>query len=497
MRGFVETAIDVDAEREESPLALRLDDGDGPFRILIVGNFSGRKHHRDGNRPMLVDPDTLDDVIAALKPSVTVALEGAEQAQVPIEFHSLDDFHPDSLYQKLPLFRALHSAKERLASAKWKPSAEPAVEAPKPAPATLPPPPAEGNLLDAILSQQSAPTPPAENGSSHSKILSDREWSRMIDRIVAPHVSPVQDPRQLQAVKAVNEEIGQKMRAILHDPGFQKVEAAWRAVDFLLRRIETGTELSLHVLDFSYEDFLKDAAPSGELESSHLYKLLVQDGRGTIGSRRWSLVAGLYQVGPHAGELQALSRVASLAQKARAPFLAGGMPQFVGAGSFEKQNDPRQWKEKMEDVAAGLWRDLRHNPESQWLGLAMPRFLLRLPYGKNTSSVDEFDFEELPGVPAHGDYLWGNPSVACACALVTGSLEMTRMPFHTYKVDGEAEMTPCAEMWFTDRAVDRFVSAGVMGLASVKNSDSVRLLRLQSVNADNPKLGAAGEAASE
>ncbi len=494
MRGFVETSFDVDAEREERPSALRFDDGDGPFRILILGNFSGRKHHRGEaakvNRPQLIDPDELDDVIAGMKPSVTVALEGAEKVHVPIEFHSLEDFHPDSLYQKLPLFRALHSAKERLASARYKASAEPAA-APKKAEAP-PPPPIEGNLLDAILSQQGPATAPAvDNGSAVPHNLSDREWSRVIDRIVSPHLSPKEDPRQLQAVKAVNEEIGQKMRAILHDPGFQKVEAAWRAVDFLLRRLETGTELSMHVLDFSFEDFLKDAAPSDEIENSQLYKLLVQQAGGTIGSRRWNLIVGLYQISPLTGELQALSRIATLAQKAQAPFLAAGAPQFVGAKLFEKQSDPRQWKEKMDDAAAGLWRDLRHNPESTWVGLAMPRFLLRLPYGKNTSSVDEFDFEELPGQPAHGDYLWGNPAIACACALVTGSLELGRMPFHTYKQDGEAEMTPCAEMWFTDRAVERFVSSGVMGLASIKNSDSIRLLRLQSINADSPKLGPA------
>jgi type VI secretion system protein ImpC len=311
----------------------------------------------------------------------------------------------------------------------------------------------------------------------------------MIDRIVSPHVSPVQDPRQLQAVKKVDEEIAGRMRAILHDPGFQKVEAAWRAVDFLLRRIETGTQLSLHVLDFSYEDYLLDAAPTGELESSYLYKLLVPEA-GALGSRRWSLIVGLYQVSPHAGELQALTRIAALASLAGAPFLAGAAPQFVDAPDFDTHPDPHEWKDKMEDVAAGLWRDLRHNPESQWIGLAMPRFLLRLPYGKNTSSVDEFEFEEMPGLPAHGDYLWGNPSVACACALVTGSLELSGMPVHTYKLDGEAEMKPCAEMWFTDRAVDRFLKAGLMGLASIKNSDAIRVLRLQSINADNPKLSA-------
>lgn len=493
MRGFVETSIDVDAGSEEQSSALLLEDGDGPFRVLILGNFSGRKHHggesREAHRPLLVDPDTIDDVIAAIKPSVTVALSGPEQAHVPIEFRSLDDFHPDSLYRKLPLFRALDSAKQKLANARWKPSAEPmeSTKASEPAPAS--PPVEGGNLLDAILSQQSsAPPPPAENGSSQWKSLSDREWNRMIDRIVSPHVSPVQDPRQLQAVKAVDEEIAQKMRAILHDPGFQKVEAAWRALDFLLRRVETSTELSLHVVDFSYEDFLKDAA--------HLHKLLVQDAKGTIGGKRWGLVVGLYQISPSQRELQALAKIASLASQARAPFLAGGAPLFVGAGAFEKQADPRQWKEKMEEASAGLWRDLRHNPESQWIGLAMPRFLLRLPYGKNTSSVDEFDFEELPGTPQHSDYLWGHAPVACACAMITGSLELTRMPAHTYQADGEAEMTPCAEMWFTDRAVERFVSSGVMGLASIKNSDSIRVLRLQSVNADNPKLGAAAESSS-
>jgi predicted component of type VI protein secretion system len=119
-----------------------------------------------------------------------------------------------------------------------------------------------------------------------------------------------------------------------------------------------------------------------------------------------------------------------------------------------------------------------------------------MPYGKNTSSVDEFDFEELRGHPTYSDYLWGNPSVACACAMTTGALELTGMPVYTYNVDGETEMTPCAEMWFTDRAVDRFVSAGVMGLASIKNSDSIRVLRLQSINADNPKLGGADEASA-
>jgi type VI secretion system protein ImpC len=488
MRGFVETTIDVDAETAERSSAYEIDERDEPFRILILGNFSGRKNHRgeprQANRSMLVDPDTFDDVIAGLAPSVHVPLGGPEQATLPIEFHSLEDFHPDSLYRRLPLFQALQSAKERLASARWRPSAEP------PAAPPVAPAPIEGSLLDAILSQQSpAPAPAVDNGSSHPKNLSDREWNLMIDRIVSPHVSPVQDPRQLQAVKKVDEEIAERMRVILHDPGFQKVEAAWRAVDFLLRRIETGTQLSLHVLDFSYEDYLLDAAPTGELESSYLYKLLAPEA-SALGSRRWSLIVGLYQVSPQAGELQALTRIAALARQAGAPFLAGAAPQFVGAPDFDTHADPNEWKEKMEDVAAGLWRDLRHNPESQWIGLALPRFLLRLPYGKNTSSVDEFEFEEMPGLPAHRDYLWGNPSVACACALVTGSLELSGMPAHTYQQDGEAEMKPCAEMWFTDRAVDRFLKAGLMGLASIRNSDSIRVLRLQSINADNPKLSA-------
>ena len=94
--------------------------------------------------------------------------------------------------------------------------------------------------------------------------------------------------------------------------------------------------------------------------------------------------------------------------------------------------------------------------------------------------------------PEHADFLWGNPAVACVCLIGESFSQdgwdvelrntlISGLPVHTCKVDGEAQMTPCAECWMTERTADRFLNRGIMPLASVKRSDSVRLIRLQSI----------------
>jgi type VI secretion system protein ImpC len=119
----------------------------------------------------------------------------------------------------------------------------------------------------------------------------------------------------------------------------------------------------------------------------------------------------------------------------------------------------------------------------------MPRFLLRLPYGSRTSSIESFDFEEM-AVPDHDRYLWGNPAVACACLLGEtfeiqgagmrpGSLsELEGVPIHCYRSN---EATPPAEIWMTERAAESLLQKGLMPLASVKNSDSIQFISFRSI----------------
>jgi type VI secretion system protein ImpC len=161
---------------------------------------------------------------------------------------------------------------------------------------------------------------------------------------------------------------------------------------------------------------------------------------------------------------------------AGAPFLAEGDP----AGADSEQVDQ-------------LWEALRRSPGARSIGLALPRFLLRLPYGQDTDSVENFAFEEMPGSPVHRNYLWGNPAFACAYLLGQAFTrdgwdlrpgthhEIGGLPLHVYEEDGEQQLKPCAEMLMTEDDAESLMDQGYMPLASIKGQDTVRLLRFQSI----------------
>jgi type VI secretion system protein ImpC len=145
------------------------------------------------------------------------------------------------------------------------------------------------------------------------------------------------------------------------------------------------------------------------------------------------------------------------------------------------------------EEAARQWEELRQSPDASWIGLAMPRFLLRLPYGKSMASVESLDFEELSGTPHHQQYLWGNPAFACVQLLAEAfandgwkmrpgaHTEIDGLPLHVYEAEGEKQVKPCAEMLLTERDVDWVLDQGYMALASIRGRDAARLVRFQSI----------------
>jgi type VI secretion system protein ImpC len=133
-------------------------------------------------------------------------------------------------------------------------------------------------------------------------------------------------------------------------------------------------------------------------------------------------------------------------------------------------------------IAAELFRDI---PEASYLGLALPRLLLRLPYGPRTSPIDSFAFEEMPAAPVHQHYLWGNAAIACLAVLARGeaeNLNLDSLPAHTYKQDSEWTMTPCAELFMSETQVLALIDQGLMPLVSYKDRPMVRLAGFRAVN---------------
>ncbi len=212
---------------------------------------------------------------------------------------------------------------------------------------------------------------------------------------------------------------------------------------------------------------------------------------GKPGGDPWALLVGNYTFGR--SDVVFLAHLAHLAQAAGAPFITGARLNLLGCGADSDLNEPRKWQDWSGTAEGNLWIALCSDIASSYLGLVLPRFLLRLPYGKETDAVGQFDFEEMSGGAEHENYLWGNSSFLCACLLAEAfarnqwsmrpkdELDVSGLPLHVYEENGESMVKPCAETLLMENSAMRILEAGLMPIASLKNTDSVRLVRLQSV----------------
>jgi type VI secretion system protein ImpC len=292
---------------------------------------------------------------------------------------------------------------------------------------------------------------------------------------------------------AADAAIGERMRAVLHHPDFQRLEAAWRGVHFLVTGLELDATLQLHIVDIGKEELRADLQAAGaDLRRSAAYRLLVERQRAAPDTPPWSVLVGDYHFGPGADDVAMLAALGAIAAQAGAPLLAAGADQLLGCDSLAATPDPSDWRAPDADSAA-RWQALRASPGASWLGLALPRLLLRLPYGKQTDRVEHFDFDEYDG--AHASYLWGN--AAFGCALLLGQsfqdnawdlapgelLDIGALPAHTVRRDSAAYMQACAETLLSERAADAILRLGLMPMLSFGNRDAVHLARSQSLAA--------------
>lgn len=425
-------------------------DSDTPFHLLVAGDFTGGAGAV--RKAVPVDRDTFDAVLGALSPTINLSLGGVA---LQIRFHELEDFHPDRLFESLASFQTLRDLRARLSDpsmfAQAAAEMRPCLEDP---PATAPSGLSNLSGADVLSLMMGEATAPAK-APSHS------DWDQMLHDLVAPYAVPRPDPRQPELIAQVDAAIAGHMRAILHDPQFQTLESNWRTLRFLVQRLETGEDLKIAMLDLPREEMM------GEAGVAALRRALAGEMR--------AMIAALYYFKP--AEEPSLVRLAALARGARAPIVGGLAPDVVGLTS--------------------AFPELRHSPDARWIGLALPRFLLRLPYGRETVPADTFDFEEMPVPTEHERYLWGHPAAACACllgqtfsrdgwAMHPGSIDtIDDLPLHIYQEDGESSLKPCAEVLLTEESAALLLERGFMPLVSVRGTDRIRLLRFQSV-ADPP-----------
>jgi type VI secretion system protein ImpC len=486
---------------------------DNPFCVAILGDFSGRANRGvveaktiDKRCTVPVDRDNFDEVMSHCGGEIRLPIGSGDS--IRIRFSELEDFHPDRMFERLEVFGKLRELRARVQDpATFREAAEElglrASEAVSHAPRSEDRPPstaaaaaqlAGGNLLDEMIAQTESKIAGAEPKREPDAV---REFAQ---RVAAKYEVSTPDSQQPRTFAVLDAAVGGLMRAILHNPDFQAMEAAWRATHLLVRELETGSQLKLCLVDVSKEELAEDLSSVEDLRDTGIYRLLVEKSVEIPGADPWAVIVGNYRFSPDSEDVKLLAGMAKLAHRARAPFLAEARTQLLGCASFAFGPNPREWK--VGEEQAKRWAELRHLPEANSVGLALPRFLLRLPYGKKSSPLELFDFEEFPEVAGHEDYLWGNPAFGVAMLLAQSFREtgwemrpgtvaqMERLPIHIYRENGGHESKPCAEALLTEVAVERIVEVGLIPLVSFKDRDSVRVARFQSIA--EPPQGIAG-----
>ncbi|HMD97124.1 MAG TPA: type VI secretion system contractile sheath large subunit [Terriglobia bacterium] len=500
---FGEVNVDVSLGRDKAQYQA---EPDAPFRIVILGDFSGRANRGiseagaglANRRAVVLDRDNFDQVLAKLGARIDLPLD---DHPLSLRFVELDDFHPDRIFERVDIFQKLRGMRQRLddpetlaemlREMRLGPAASRATEAAKPPT----PRPASADIKHlasgSVLEQVLAETEGLPEGAGPSRVPD--ELRAFVQRAVEPHLVERADPRQAEMMAVLDRAASAQMRALLHVPDFQALESAWRALFWLVRKVETNERLKLYLLDVSKAELTADLTTAEDLRLTGVYKLLVEKTVGTPGAEPWAVLAGNYTFEPNRDDARLLGRLAKVARAAGAPFLAAASSRVLGCESASEMPNPRDWKPFADSEDARAWAALRHLPEASYVGLALPRFLLRLPYGKSTDRTEFFDFEEMPQTPVHEDYLWGNPVFACAFLLAQAFSdygwemrpgvysEIAGLPLHNYQEDEESQVKPCAEVLLTEDAVEQILDYGPMPLVSLKGCDAVRLVRFQSM----------------
>ena len=477
--GNVDVRLGSGTQTSPEPL-----DPETPFRLLVLGDFGGAGAGPLATRRLhAVDRDVLGEELGRLQVMMDLPLGHGRSAR--IELRDLDDLHPDRLLERVDVLSKWRDLRERLENPRTFAEAAGEVRAwagPPPERREKAAAPAAGE--DDIVSELLA-------GASRRKPAADTAFEAELKEIVRPHLASEEDSDLPRLREAVDEARSRVLRAILRSARFREIEAAWRALDFLVRRVEEES-IRIHFLDASRKALLEDVTSHEKLSGTGLYRRLVTETVDTPGAEPWGAILGLYDFGPTLADAALLSRLAKLARAAGAPFLAGARPDFVGCASLAATPDPSDWR-MPEGEGAIIWEELRALPEAAWVALALPRLMLRRPYGAKTDPIETFPFEEIPAAPEHEAYVWGNAALACALVL-TGAFEqgawdlkpetaaeIQGLPTHVFKEGLETRVTPPSEVVLTLRAAEKLLEAGLVPVLSLKGSESVRVARLQPI----------------
>ena len=309
------------------------------------------------------------------------------------------------------------------------------------------------------------------------------------------------------AIKSIEAIIGQidkklsdQVNQIIHNEQFQNVESAWRGLHYLVNNTETDEQLKIRVLNISKKDLGKTLKKfkGTAWDQSPIFKKMYEEEYGQFGGEPYGCLVGDYHFDHSPPDVGLLAEMAKVCAASHAPFITGLAPTTMQMETWQELSNPRDLTKIFQTPEYAAWQSLRQSDDARYLGLAMPRFLSRLPYGAATDPVEEFAFEEETGDATHNRYSWANAAYAMAtninrsfklygwCSRIRGIESggaVEGLPTHTFPTDDGGVAMKCpTEIAISDRREAELAANGFMPLVHKKNTDFAAFIGAQSLH---------------
>jgi type VI secretion system protein ImpC len=396
-----------------------------PFVVGVLADLAGHPDPDAEPPPGLESPrrrfvdihrDNFDQVMSEIRPRLALRVanelrKDGTQIAVELHFRRIEDFEPAHVVRQVEPLRKLLEARQRLAELWTK------VENNDRLDPLLQRIIHDKDQLRQLARESGRPTDDSPAAGTSAPIRAEDDCpdliGQLVEGIIDGKIAVSDDTERMlkTRIAELDQLVSDQLNAIMHDPEFQKLEASWRGLRYLVFESETGELLKIRVLDTSKDELLRDMERAGESDRSGLFEKVYAAEYEVFGGTPYAVLIGDFEFGEHPRDIGLLGRIARVAAAAHAPFVAGASPKLFHSESFTELANPRDPAQIFEGVEYAPWNAFRASADSRYVALCLPHILMRAPYGE-ARPVEEFRFEEDVAGPDDKKYLWGNAAYA-------------------------------------------------------------------------------------
>lgn len=358
----------------------------------------------------------------------------------------------------------------------------------------------DGNQgLEFIYETMNLPVPTSAvdiSGFKDAKQLADSNTNERIGAALAFFINSILESGQLiekidkavldMHIAEIDRKLSYQLDEIIHHPEFQKLEAVWRSLKFLIDRTDFRKNVKIDIVDISKEDIVEDFEDAPETIQSGLYKHVYTDEYNTPGGEPYGVIISNYEFNSSPIDITLLQEISKVASSCHCPFIASATPEFFGKATIQDVARIEDLHNYMDRTEFLRWNSFRQSEDARYIGLTLPRFSLRLPYGRDTIAVKEFLYEEGVTGEEHNKYLWGNASFAFATNIVRSFIDngwcvqirgpesggkVEDLPVHCFDVGKGTQMKIPTEILIPETREFEFANEGFIPLSFYKNRD--------------------------